>query len=101
MVTSGNGSGKTECFLLPILEDLYQEYQANGKQPLVGVRAIFLYPLNALINSQQERLQAWTQPFGQGIRYCLYNGENDARQATVGSKQGVMTHRQHSRALML
>jgi len=100
VVTSGTGSGKTECFLLPILEDLYQEYQANGKQPLVGVRAIFLYPLNALINSQQERLQAWTQPFGQGIRYCLYNGETDERQATVRSKQGVMPNRVLSRELM-
>lgn len=100
VVTSGTGSGKTECFLLPILEDLYQEYQANGRQPLVGVRAIFLYPLNALINSQQERLQAWTQPFGQGIRYCLYNGETPELHATVRSKQDGMPNRVLSRELM-
>ncbi|MGL5336948.1 MAG: DEAD/DEAH box helicase, partial [Enterovibrio sp.] len=59
VVTSGTGSGKTECFMVPVLEDLYREYQAK-KAPLVGVRALFLYPLNALINSQQERLNAWS-----------------------------------------
>ena len=42
--------------------------------PLVGVRALFLYPLNALINSQQERLAAWTAGFNGAIRFCLYNG---------------------------
>lgn len=34
-----------------------------------------LYPLNALIESQRERLSAWTQPFGGRVRYCLYNGD--------------------------
>jgi len=39
------------------------------------VRALFLYPLNALIKSQRDRLTAWTEPFGGRIRYCLYNGD--------------------------
>ena len=34
-----------------------------------------LYPLNALIESQRERLSVWTQPFGGRVRYCLYNGD--------------------------
>ena len=74
VVTSGTGSGKTECFMVPVLEDLHQCFQENNRQPLEGVHALFLYPLNALINSQRERLDAWTQAFGNGIRYCLYNG---------------------------
>ncbi|MBL3529631.1 MAG: DEAD/DEAH box helicase [gamma proteobacterium endosymbiont of Lamellibrachia anaximandri] len=74
VVTSGTGSGKTECFLIPILNDLVREYSASDKQPLEGVRALFLYPLNALINSQKDRLNAWTYAFGEGVRYCLYNG---------------------------
>jgi len=74
VVTSGTGSGKTECFLIPILNDLVQEYNNVEKQPLEGVRALFLYPLNALINSQKDRLNAWTDAFGDGVRYCLYNG---------------------------
>jgi DEAD/DEAH box helicase domain-containing protein len=74
VVTSGTGSGKTECFLIPVLNDLVSEYKASDKQPLEGVRALFLYPLNALINSQKDRLNAWTDAFGEGVRYCLYNG---------------------------
>ena len=73
LVTSGTGSGKTECFLVPILEDLARERAAV--RPLTGVRALFLYPLNALINSQRDRLRAWCSGFGNDIRFCLYNGE--------------------------
>jgi DEAD/DEAH box helicase domain-containing protein len=57
LITSGTGSGKTECFLFPILSDLVG--QARGRrEPLEGVQAIMLYPLNALIESQRERLSA-------------------------------------------
>lgn len=72
VITSGTGSGKTECFMVPILEDLVREREQKNAG-LIGVRALFLYPLNALINSQQERLDAWTRSFGQDIRFCLYN----------------------------
>ena len=74
LVTSGTGSGKTECFLFPILSDLVAQAQGR-REPLEGVQAIMLYPLNALIESQRERLSAWTQPFGGKVRYCLYNGD--------------------------
>ncbi|NTE66778.1 DEAD/DEAH box helicase [Agrobacterium tumefaciens] len=74
LVTSGTGSGKTECFLFPILSDLVSQV-ASAAAPLEGVQAIMLYPLNALIESQRERLSAWTKPFGGKIRYCLYNGD--------------------------
>ncbi|MGQ4810362.1 hypothetical protein NKDENANG_03820 [Candidatus Entotheonellaceae bacterium PAL068K] len=42
---------------------------------LTGVRALFLYPLNALIKSQRDRLTAWAEPFDGRVRYCLYNGD--------------------------
>jgi len=76
MVTSGTGSGKTECFMVPILNDLAMEYEQIF-EPLVGVRALFIYPLNALINSQRERLRAWTEAYDDGIRFCLYNGNTE------------------------
>jgi len=72
LISSGTGSGKTECFLIPILEDLVRLSAAVG--PLVGVRALFLYPLNALIESQRGRLDAWTAPLGGRVRFSLYNG---------------------------
>ena len=70
IVTSGTGSGKTECFLIPIMNDLLREPTAG---PLVGVRAIIIYPLNALIESQRERLAAWTAPLKDRLRFALYN----------------------------
>jgi superfamily II DNA/RNA helicase len=50
VVASGTGSGKTECFLLPILDDC-------ARNPGSGVRAILVYPLNALANDQLSRLR--------------------------------------------
>ncbi|WP_257250939.1 DEAD/DEAH box helicase [Burkholderia cepacia] len=88
VITSGTGSGKTECFMLPILEDLIREHQA-GSGKLTGVRALFLYPLNALINSQRDRLHAWTKEFGADIRFCLYNGKTEEFADTVRKEQAT------------
>ncbi len=54
VVATGTGSGKTEAFLYPILLHLYREFRA-GKL-CCGVRALILYPMNALANDQRERL---------------------------------------------
>ena len=54
IVATGTGSGKTEAFLYPILLHLYQESQEGKLCP--GVRALILYPMNALANDQRERL---------------------------------------------
>ena len=89
VVTSGTGSGKTECFLVPILNRLIEEQSSIGA-PLIGVRALFLYPLNALINSQRDRLRAWTHKVRDSIRFCLYNGMTPevlpANEARLGSE---------------
>ncbi|QOR73463.1 DEAD/DEAH box helicase [Cruoricaptor ignavus] len=71
VVTTGTGSGKTECFMLPVLQDLY----ANCKNSN-SINAIFLYPLNALIASQQKRMDAWCQKLG-GITYAMYNSKTE------------------------
>ena len=85
LVRSGTGSGKTECFLVPILEDLARERAESGA--LAGVRALFLYPLNALINSQRDRLRAWCNGFGDDIPFCLYNGETPETMAAHEQKR--------------
>ncbi len=54
LVASGTGSGKTECYLYPILCHLYSEYLCGGLGD--GVRALVLYPMNALANDQRDRL---------------------------------------------
>ena len=55
VVATGTASGKTESFLYPILFELYRQHLAGHlQQP--GVRAMILYPMNALANDQRERL---------------------------------------------
>ncbi len=96
VVTSGTGSGKTECFLVPVLNHLAKEIDAG--EDLEGVRALFIYPLNALINSQQNRLDAWTDGFGGQIRHCLYTGalENE-RKASDQQYKGQVIDRKSMR----
>lgn len=55
IITTGTGSGKTESFLYPILNDLLFDVEKGNKE--VGVRAIFLYPMNALVNDQIDRIR--------------------------------------------
>lgn len=52
LVTTGTGSGKTECFLYPILDHCLRE-KAAGRP---GIKAIILYPMNALASDQAKRL---------------------------------------------
>ena len=55
VVATGTASGKTESFLYPILFDLYRQHLV-GELEEPGVRALILYPMNALANDQRERL---------------------------------------------
>lgn len=70
-VTTGTGSGKTECFMIPVLQDLYE----NCKNE-TGINAIFLYPLNALIGSQKKRIDTWVKALGD-LTYAVYNGNTE------------------------
>lgn len=55
VVTAGTGGGKTESFLLPVLNELYRRPRRSPR----GIRALVLYPMNALVNDQVERLDNW------------------------------------------
>jgi len=56
LISTGTGSGKTEAFLLPIINHLLYEVD-NGTLENKGVRALILYPLNALVNDQLNRIR--------------------------------------------
>lgn len=58
VVTTGTGSGKTETFLLPMIAKLAEEAaQRPGSFAAPAVRALVLYPMNALVNDQLGRLR--------------------------------------------
>lgn len=58
IVATGTGSGKTECFLMPILGCLAVESAERPDSWLrPGCRALLLYPMNALVNDQLSRLR--------------------------------------------
>ena len=74
IVTTGTGSGKTECFLLPVVNDLLHEMEKHGRLD-DGIRAIIIYPMNALINDQVKRLR---EIFHESdITFGVYNGNTE------------------------
>ena len=83
VVATGTGSGKTESFLIPILDALIREQEQGTLGP--GVRALLLYPMNALANDQMKRLRQLLADYP-GITFGRYTGETkgdprDAREA--------------------
>ena len=71
VVTSGTGSGKTECFMVPVLQDLVNQNKKDA------VQAIFLYPLNALMDSQRKRVAAWCKALNPQVTFAIYNGDTE------------------------
>lgn len=77
VVTAGTGAGKTESFLLPLLADLFGQNAPPADRH--GVKAILLYPMNALVNDQVERLEKWLKqqnhPTGRVVTFFHFTGE--------------------------
>jgi len=73
IIMTGTGSGKTESFLLPILGKLAIEAASNPEvfRRHDGMRALILYPMNALVNDQLGRLRAF---FGDPRLVELFQG---------------------------
>ena len=82
VVATGTGSGKTESFLLPVLSALTAEHAAGTLGP--GVRALLLYPMNALANDQLRRLRRLLADAPQ-ITFGRYTGDTPERAAEGAS----------------
>lgn len=74
IVTTGTGSGKTECFLIPIINHLLRQKEAGTLED--AVHAIIIYPMNALANDQMKRMRALLKD-ARDIRFGLYNGNTE------------------------
>jgi ATP-dependent helicase YprA (DUF1998 family) len=90
LVTTGTGSGKTEAFLYPILDHV----QRAKRDGVTGMKALILYPMNALANDQAGRLAGLitTHPELAGVTAALYTGEAGPKR-TVVTADGLITDR--------
>ena len=72
LVATGTGSGKTECFLFPVLDHCARERAAGH----AGIKALVIYPMNALAADQARRIAALVAqvPAFNGLRVGLYVG---------------------------
>ena len=99
VVATGTASGKTESFLYPILFELYRQH-LSGELKEPGVRAMILYPMNALANDQRERLgeickklheagSEFEPKFGQYIGQTPENSNDNWRNAAGRIEDGL------------
>ncbi|GAB3606748.1 DEAD/DEAH box helicase [Conyzicola nivalis] len=90
LVTTGTGSGKTEAFLVPIIDHVLRARREN----ITGVKALILYPMNALANDQAKRLTELltSDPRLSGVTAALYTGEQSEKRTRV-SEKGLITDR--------
>lgn len=66
VVTTGTGSGKSMCFTIPVVS-------AALSDPTAGVKALVIYPMNALANSQYDEMARRLR--GTGVRICNYTSD--------------------------
>ena len=78
LVSTGTGSGKTECFLYPIVSRCLR-LRDEGAPP--GISAVIVYPMNALAEDQVMRLRGLLA--GTGIPFGLYIGKTPERENEV------------------
>jgi superfamily II DNA/RNA helicase len=76
VVTSGTGSGKSLGYIIPIVNRVLEAREAGDTKK--RIRAIVIYPMNALCNSQQEELQKYLglgYPDGPRVTFARYTGQ--------------------------
>ncbi|MFQ5455356.1 MAG: DEAD/DEAH box helicase [Nitrospirota bacterium] len=75
ILTTGTGSGKSLTYLIPIIDHVLKNYPEPEQ-----VRAIIVYPMNALINSQEKEIEGLLSNLGEGvspIRFGRYTGQEN------------------------
>lgn len=91
LISTGTGSGKTECFLYPILEYCWNH---RGER---GIKALIIYPMNALATDQAGRIAKliWDSPeLKNNVSVGLYvGGLGHAGGSSIMSENGVITKR--------
>lgn len=91
VLTTGTGSGKSLAYFIPIIDACIKARKAD---PTPRTRAIVIYPMNALANSQLEELKKFlgSDPATQAVSFGRYTGqENDEeRQAMAAHPPDIL-----------
>ncbi len=91
VVTTGTGSGKSLAFFIPIVDAVLR---AKKREAGKRTRAIVIYPMNALANSQQEELKKYlSNVHGQApVSFARYTGQddNDRRKAIADDPPDIL-----------
>ncbi|WP_369825141.1 protein kinase [Kitasatospora sp. Root107] len=88
VLTTGTGSGKSLGYIVPIVDKVLKDRQVEGRGVAKRVRAIIVYPMNALANSQLKELEKYLRDgYGEGrepVTFARYTGqEDDARRKEI------------------
>ncbi len=84
LITTGTGSGKSEGFLIPIVDHCISRRSAGQR----GIKALLLYPMNALVTDQERRIaQLLTAPeaVAAGVRAGVWIGNDQS----VGTRSAM------------
>lgn len=86
VLTTGTGSGKSLSYLVPIVDSVLRQRDAGAYRP--GVKAIIVYPMNALANSQRNELEKFLRhgyPDGTApVTFERYTGQDrEAERAAI------------------
>lgn len=86
VLTTGTGSGKSMAYIVPIVDRVLRE--GSGK----GVRAIIVYPMNALANSQLNELEKFLGKTNPKVSFARYTGQEnrDEREKTLASPPDIL-----------
>lgn len=90
LVAAGTGSGKTESYLWPILDHC----RRNKGKP--GIKAILIYPMNALATDQARRIAAAISDTDSlsGVRAGIYADAEPPKATLKMTRKSVITHRE-------
>ena len=83
VISTGTGSGKTKSFLMPIFDSIMRMKSA-GQKP-VGIKALILYPMNALANDQMNELREILENYPD-ITFGSFTGDTENTETAARGK---------------
>jgi ATP-dependent helicase YprA (DUF1998 family) len=96
VLTTGTGSGKSLAYILPIVDRVLRARDAHGGRREPGVKAIVVYPMNALANSQVHELTKFLRfgypAGGEPVTFARYTGQesDDERRRILADPPDIL-----------